>query len=80
MGDQALNGSHVLIIDDTWTSGGHAQSLALTARAAGARTVTIVVIARWLDTDWPATAGYLEGHPRRDFNPRICPVTGNACP
>ena len=30
--------------------------------------------------EWPATAAYLSSHPRRDFNPRICPVTGGACP
>ncbi len=76
----ALAGRHVLIVDDTWTCGGHAQSLALTARAAGAGTVMIVVLARWFTPEWPATAAYLSSHPRRDFNPRICPVTGGPCP
>jgi predicted amidophosphoribosyltransferase len=49
LGSDSLNGRHLLIIDDTWTTGGHAQSLALSARAAGAGAVTIVVLARWLD-------------------------------
>lgn len=80
LGDRPLEGRHVLIIDDTWTTRGHAQSLALTARAVGAGTVTIVALARWLDPGWPATAAYLESHPRRDFNPSICPVTGSDCP
>jgi hypothetical protein len=78
--DGPLNGRHVLIVDDTWTTGGHAQSLALAARAAGAGRVAIVVLARWLTPDWPPTAAYLESHARRDFNPRICPVTGAGCP
>jgi hypothetical protein len=76
---RSLTGRHVLIVDDTWTSGGRAQSLALTAHAAGASTVTIVVLARWLAPGWPVTAAYLETYPQRTFDPRICPVTGAAC-
>jgi predicted amidophosphoribosyltransferase len=36
----------VLLIDDTWTTGGHAQSAAYTLKAAGAASVTLAVIGR----------------------------------
>jgi predicted amidophosphoribosyltransferase len=39
----------VLLIDDTWTTGGNAQSAALALRAAGAAKVAIVVIGRHFD-------------------------------
>jgi hypothetical protein len=39
----------VLLVDDTWTTGGNAQSAALALRAAGARKVAIVVIGRHFD-------------------------------
>jgi hypothetical protein len=42
-------GPAVLLIDDTWTTGGNAQSAALALRAAGAAKVAIVVIGRHFD-------------------------------
>lgn len=42
-------GSAVLLIDDTWTTGGNAQSAALALRSAGASKVAIVVIGRHFD-------------------------------
>lgn len=39
-------GIHVLLIDGTWTSGGHALPAALALRAAGAATVSLLVVAR----------------------------------
>jgi len=75
-----LAGSHVLIIDDTWAGGGHAQSSALAVRAAGAGAVSILNVARFLQTSWVPTAAFLREHPRRDFDPATCPWTGGACP
>jgi hypothetical protein len=47
---RALQGEPaVLLIDDTWTTGGNAQSAALALRAAGAAKVAIVVIGRHFD-------------------------------
>ena len=43
-----VQGRHVLLIEDTWTSGTKCQSAALTLRHAGAATVTILAVARWL--------------------------------
>jgi predicted amidophosphoribosyltransferase len=39
----------VLLIDDTWVSGGHMVSAASTLRHAGATHVTAVALCRWLD-------------------------------
>ena len=38
----SVRGAHVLVIDDTWTSGSHAQSAALTLRGAGAARITVL--------------------------------------
>jgi hypothetical protein len=42
-------GEHVLILEDTWTTGARAQSLACALKAAGAHTVSTVVLGRHLD-------------------------------
>jgi predicted amidophosphoribosyltransferase len=49
-----LSGKSVLLLDDMWATGGHAQSAAYALTAAGARNVALVVIGR---------------HIRRDFEP-----------
>jgi hypothetical protein len=71
---------HVLVVDDTWTSGGRAQSMAVSLKDAGASAVSILVLSRWLRPEWPTTADFLEANPHRDFDPTMCPVTGAACP
>jgi hypothetical protein len=72
--------SHVLVIDDTWTTGGHAQSAALGLRTAGAGRISVLVVARWLKEDYKNNKEFiadLEGH---DYNPAICPWTDARCP
>lgn len=49
---EALRGSRILLIDDTWTAGGHARSAAWHLRQAGATSVGLVVIGRHVQTDW----------------------------
>jgi predicted amidophosphoribosyltransferase len=49
-----LSGRSVLLLDDTWAAGGHAQSAAHALTAAGAQKVALVVIGR---------------HVRRDYEP-----------
>jgi hypothetical protein len=49
---QLPRGSHVLLIDDTWAGGGHAQSAALTLHRAGAGHVSLLVVARWIKEDF----------------------------
>jgi phosphoribosylpyrophosphate synthetase len=43
---ESLTGEAVLLIDDTWTTGAHAQSAASALKAAGASAVGVVVIGR----------------------------------
>jgi hypothetical protein len=73
-------GAHVLVIDDTWAGGGHAQSAALAARHAGASHVSVLVLARWLNEDYGSNARFLADFAGRDYNPQQCPWTGDRCP
>lgn len=73
-------GAHVLLVDDTWARGGHAQSAALTLRAAGAARISVLVAARWINEDFGGNAAFLRGLFSRDYDPAICPWTGAACP
>jgi endonuclease III len=45
----SLRGAAVLLLDDTWTSGGSAEAAAVALRAAGARYVAVLVLGRHLD-------------------------------
>lgn len=74
------SGSHILLIDDTWVSGGHAQSVAIALKDAGAHQVSVLAIARWVDLQKP--------YPRWTYNNIIepapfamdtCPWTGRDC-
>lgn len=74
-------GSHVMVIDDTWTSGGHAQSVGLALKQAGAGTVSILAIARWLDMDDNRTKRVYREHIKdQPYDPSLCPGTAGACP
>lgn len=73
-------GSHVLLIDDTWASGGHAQSAALALHAAGAGHVSLLVVARWLNRDYRGAVEFIGEIAQNDYDPAICPWTGGACP
>jgi predicted amidophosphoribosyltransferase len=73
-------GSHALVIEDTWASGGHAQSAVLALRKAGATRVSLLTVARWINRDFRANADFLRGLEDRDYEPLICPWTGGDCP
>ncbi|TDO06548.1 hypothetical protein EV580_6648 [Mycobacterium sp. BK086] len=75
-----LTGQHVLILDDTWTTGSRAQSAALTLRRAGAERISVLVIGRWVDPDFADNARFLGRGCTRDYDPQRCPVTGATCP
>lgn len=47
--DRQLSGEPVLLIDDQWTSGGHAQSAACALKIAGAGSVAVVALGRHFD-------------------------------
>jgi predicted amidophosphoribosyltransferase len=73
-------GSHVLLIDDTWTAGGHAQSAARTLHRAGAGQVSLLVVARWINESFAGNADFLREITGRDYSPALCPWTGGDCP
>ena len=52
-------GADVLLVDDTWVSGGSAQSAAAALKAAGARRVALIVIGRHMDAADPRSAEFL---------------------
>jgi hypothetical protein len=78
--DADLNGRHVLILDDTWTTGANAQSAVLTARTAGAAAVSVMVVGRWLRADFGQNAEFIQTRLVGDYDPYWCPVTGGKCP
>lgn len=74
-------GAHVMLVDDTWTSGSHAQSVATVLKKAGAGKVSTLAIARWLDPgDTWSKQVYNEVIRPRPYDPNICPWTGAGCP
>ena len=77
---RSLSGRHILVLDDTWTTGSNTQSAALTLRHAGAEHVSVIVIGRWLSPTYGNNAEFIKTRLRRDYDPSICPVTGGACP
>jgi hypothetical protein len=54
-----VTGADVLVIDDTWVSGGSAQSAAAALKRAGARRVAVVVLGRHVNPADPRSAGLL---------------------
>lgn len=73
-------GQHVVVFEDTWVQGGHAQSAAATILHAGAAEVTIVVIARRLKPDSTQQSAFWKMLEPREYTLEICPVTGSTCP
>lgn len=78
----AATGHHVLLVDDTWTGGGHATSAAMALKRAGATHVSVLVLARWLSLGWEATTSSWARTrlASPDFDPSLCPWTQAACP
>ena len=56
---RAAAGADVLVVEDTWVSGGSAQSAAAALKWAGARRVAVIVLGRHLNPDHPAAARFL---------------------
>lgn len=73
-------GRHVLIVDDTWTTGAKIQSAATAFRTAGASATTILVLARWLEPSFGDNEAFIKYCLSADYDPFRCPVTGAACP
>jgi len=75
-----IAGKHVLVVDDTWVSGGKSQSAALTLKDAGAGAVTILCVARWLNHDYDEDHRRMIKELTDPYDATMCPVTGGACP
>jgi predicted amidophosphoribosyltransferase len=78
----AAAGRHVLLADDTWTSGGHVTSAAMALRASGCEFISVLVLARWLSIGWADTT---ETWARSrlvlpDYQADVCPWTQAQCP
>jgi len=71
---------HVLVIDDSWVSGGHAQSVASALKSSGVADVSIFTVARVLDPQWLPNADFIKERLLGVFDPLICPWTGGDCP
>jgi len=52
-------GADVLLVDDTWVSGGSAQSAVAALKTAGARRVALIVLGRHIDPADPRSAEFL---------------------
>lgn len=74
----ATTARHVLLLDDTWTTGGHLQSVSAALGAAGVQQVTALAVARWLDPRWSNTKSFIDDLPPT-FDPALCPYTGRPC-
>ncbi len=51
-----MRGAHVLVLEDTWVTGGHSQAMAVALKRAGAVTVTVLPICLLLNPSWPPRA------------------------
>ncbi|MGW1170259.1 hypothetical protein [Streptomyces sp. NPDC002550] len=70
----ALRGENVLLIDDTWATGNHAQSAAAALKAAGAGSVATVVLGRHLNIAYGNTAEHVAQARLRRFSWDTCPL------
>jgi hypoxanthine-guanine phosphoribosyltransferase len=70
---------HVLLVEDTWTSGGNAQSAALTLRRGGAASVTIVALARWLKPEESPIGAFVTSRLTEDYDPLVGLVNDQDC-
>ncbi len=59
-GGTLVAGRDVLVVDDTWVSGGSAQSVAAALKLAGAHRVAVVVLGRHVNPADPRSATFLE--------------------
>jgi hypothetical protein len=62
----AVAGADVLVVDDTWVSGGSAQSAAAALKLAGAHHVAVVVLGRHINPADPLSARFLASIEQKD--------------
>ncbi|MFH9068078.1 hypothetical protein [Streptomyces alboflavus] len=78
----AVRRRHVVVVEDTWVTGGHAQSAAAALRLSGAAEVTVLPLARRLSATFQDNVSFLADQVDggQEYTIDICPVTGDACP
>lgn len=59
---RSVAGQRVLVLDDTWTTGAHAQSASAALKAAGAAAVGVVAVGRWCNPSFSDNAAWLAKH------------------
>lgn len=75
--EAVLSGSHVILVDDAWTTGANVQSAATALKVAGAGQVSAMVLGRLLRDDWEPTRQFIaNGGLRSPFDPHACPWRG----
>ncbi|MFT4217264.1 MAG: phosphoribosyltransferase [Micropruina sp.] len=75
--DPVVSGSHVILIDDSWTTGANVQSAATTLKRAGAAQVSALILGRLLNDAWEPTRQFIDyGGLRSPFDPNACPWAG----
>lgn len=77
---QRIANRHVAIFEDTWTSGGHVQGMAVKLRSLGASQISVIVLNRDIVPGYGNNRAFLRKYASAAYNPDICPVTGGACP
>ncbi len=71
----------VMLFEDSWVGGGHAQSAAAALKRFGVRKVGILNVARVLDPNWEPTEQFIKTQrPSMGFGPERCPWTDGDCP
>jgi hypothetical protein len=72
---------HVVVADDSWVSGRHAQSVAAALKAHGVHQVSIFTAARVLERSYGPNQEFIDTRLRSEgFDWRRCPWTGAGCP
>lgn len=74
--------THVLVLDDTWTTGAQTMSVVSALRRAGAARVTTLCVMRYMQRDYPTSAGWLQEQGTLPmYSDDFCPVTRSfTCP
>lgn len=72
---------HVLVIDDSWVTGSHAQSVASALKTSGVPQVSVFTVANVLDPTWEPNMQFIKQRLSKSaFDKTRCPWTGGACP
>lgn len=69
---QQITPVRVLLLEDTWTTGAHAQSMAYALKTAGAAAVATIVLGRHINPDYPPSEPLLSAISDRLFDPDVC--------